>query len=155
MRRRQGDGGSYSLAVARRLPVGVEGVAASDARQNYHHGASGEPSSCASGRVVHRSPGRWLGSSQERAGLYAGVSCVDVQEGSVRWLDVCGPPGSGKSTLCDPLWGPHQVSIENRLPPAECHDFLNEVARLFYLIRSHPSLGAAIRMNNRSIRKIT
>ena len=72
----------------------------------------------------------------------------------MRWVDVCGPPGSGKSTLCDALWGPHSVQIENKLPPAQWHDFCNEITRLFYLIRPHWSFKAALRMNNRSIRKI-
>lgn len=72
----------------------------------------------------------------------------------MRWVDLCGPPGSGKSTLADPLWGPHQIPIENRLPPAQWHDFLNEVTRLFHLIRKHRTFGAAVRMNNRSVRKV-
>ncbi len=72
----------------------------------------------------------------------------------MNWLDVCGPPGSGKSTLCDPLWSPHELSIENRLPPIEWHDFLNEITRLFLLIQKHWSFVPAVRMNNRSIRKI-
>jgi hypothetical protein len=40
------------------------------------------------------------------------------------------------------------------LPPASFHDFLNEVTRLFHLIRKHPSFVAAVRMNRRSIRKM-
>ena len=72
----------------------------------------------------------------------------------MHWLDVAGAPGSGKSTACDALWGPHELPIENRLPPSGWHDFLNEVSRLFWLIQKHPSFQAAIRMNNRSIRKI-
>lgn len=72
----------------------------------------------------------------------------------MHWVDVCGSPGAGKSTLCDSLWGPHELPIENILPPAQWHDFLNEISRLFYLIRDHWSFQAAIRMNNRSIRKI-
>lgn len=72
----------------------------------------------------------------------------------MNWLDVAGPPGSGKSTLCDYFWGPHALPIENRLPPLAWHDFINEIGRLFYLIRKHPTLDAAVRMNNRSIRKI-
>lgn len=72
----------------------------------------------------------------------------------MKWLDVCGPPGSGKSTLCDPIWGPHDLPIEDKLPPAKWHDFLNEITRLFHLIGQHPTLPAAIRMNNRSVRKI-
>ena len=72
----------------------------------------------------------------------------------MNWVDVCGPPGSGKSTLADPLWGPHTLPIENKLPPDAWTDFLNEMTRLFHLIRKHPSFPAAIRMNNRSIRKM-
>ena len=72
----------------------------------------------------------------------------------MRWVDVCGPPGSGKSTLCDPIYGPHAIQIEGGLPPEQWHDFCNEITRLFYLIRKHPTFDAAVRMNNRSIRKI-
>lgn len=72
----------------------------------------------------------------------------------MRWVDVCGAPGAGKSTLCDPLWGPHELPIDNRLPPAKWHDFLNEITRLFHLIRGHWSFHPAIRMNNRSVRKM-
>ncbi len=72
----------------------------------------------------------------------------------MNWLDVCGPPGSGKSTLCDPLWGPHELTIRDELPPARWHDFLNEIIRLFLIIRQHPTFDAAVRMNNRSLRKI-
>jgi len=73
----------------------------------------------------------------------------------MKWVDVCGPPGAGKSTLCDPIWGPHELAIDNKLPPRQWHDFLNEITRLFILIREHPSYVAAVRMNNRSIRKIS
>ena len=73
----------------------------------------------------------------------------------MKWVDVAGPPGSGKSTLCDPLWGPHELPIQNRLPPLEWHDFLNEITRLFLMIRGHWSYTAAVRMNNRSIRKMS
>ena len=72
----------------------------------------------------------------------------------MQWLDVCGAPGSGKSTLCDPLWGPHELPIERRLPPAMWHDFLNEITRLLCIVRPHPTFQAALRMNNRSIRKM-
>lgn len=72
----------------------------------------------------------------------------------MKWVDVCGPPGSGKSTLCDPLWGPHDVDIMTQYPPVEWHEFINEISRLFYLIRGIESFNDAIRMNNRSIMKI-
>jgi len=35
----------------------------------------------------------------------------------MHWIDLCGPPGSGKSTLADPIYGPHSIQIEGRLPP--------------------------------------
>ena len=72
----------------------------------------------------------------------------------MNWLDVAGPPGSGKSTLADPLWGPHAIPIEDRLPPASWAPFLEEIGRLFGLIEKHPTLDAAHRMVNRSVRKI-
>lgn len=72
----------------------------------------------------------------------------------VNWLDVSGPPGVGKSTLCDPIWGPHDIPIKDTLPPAEWHDFLNEVTRLMGLVREHPTFTAAVRMNRRSVRKM-
>lgn len=71
------------------------------------------------------------------------------------WTDLAGPPGSGKSTLADPIFGPHELAIEaHRLPPAEWHDFLNEITRLLHLIKKHPTFPAAIRMTNRSVRKM-
>lgn len=72
----------------------------------------------------------------------------------MNWVDVAGPPGSGKSTLADALWGPHAVQIEDRLPPRDWLDWLNEVTRLFHLIKPHPTFSAAIRMTNRSVRKM-
>ena len=65
-----------------------------------------------------------------------------------------GPPGAGKSSIADKLWGPNVVQIEDRLPPGQWHDFLNEIMRLFIIIQHHKSIEAAIRMNNRSLRKI-
>lgn len=71
------------------------------------------------------------------------------------WVDVCGFPGSGKSTICDPIWGPHDIDIDDALPPEAWHDFLNEITRLFHLIEKHPTFPAAIRMVNRSVRKMS
>lgn len=72
----------------------------------------------------------------------------------MRWIDLAGPPGSGKSTLADPIWGPHELPIEDRAPPEEWERFVRETTRLFYLIASHPTFEAAVRMNNRSFRKM-
>jgi hypothetical protein len=72
----------------------------------------------------------------------------------MRWLDVCGPPGSGKSTICDSFWGPHALEIEDRLPPQSWQPFLDEIDRLFTLIAPHSTFPAAVRMVNRSVRKV-
>ncbi len=72
----------------------------------------------------------------------------------MNWLDVAGPPGVGKSTLCDPIWGPHDIEIKDIPPPVEWHDFCNEVTRLLGLVKEHPTFQAAVRMNRRSIRKM-
>lgn len=72
----------------------------------------------------------------------------------MQWLDVCGAPGAGKSTLCDPIYGPHDIEFGDAKPPAEWHDFLNEVTRLLGLVREHQSFVPAVRMNRRSVRKM-
>jgi len=72
----------------------------------------------------------------------------------MQWLDVAGPPGVGKSTICDPLWAPHDIPIKDIDLPVEWHDFANEVTRLLGLVRDHPSFVAAVRMNRRSMRKM-
>ena len=72
------------------------------------------------------------------------------------WLDVAGAPGSGKSTLCDPLWGPHDIDFSgvtevdpDWLPFVEvCGELLNEV-------KDHPTIEAMVRMLRRSLRKIS
>lgn len=70
------------------------------------------------------------------------------------FCDVSGSPGSGKSTLCDAFWGPHALEINNDLPPLSWQPFINEVTKLFAIIEPHPTIEAAIRMNNRSFRKM-
>jgi hypothetical protein len=72
----------------------------------------------------------------------------------MNFLDLCGPPGSGKSTLADAFWSPHALQIDESLPPASWQPFIDEITRLFGVIKDHPTLEAAIRMNNRSIRKV-
>lgn len=72
----------------------------------------------------------------------------------MNWLDVAGAPGSGKSTICDPLWGPRDIDFTDSRPPEEWHDFLNELTRLFGLIERHPDFVGAVRMTRRTVRKM-
>jgi hypothetical protein len=72
----------------------------------------------------------------------------------VRWLDVAGPPGCGKSTLCYPVWGDKSVTWDGHLPPAYWQPFLDEMTTLMLLVRDHPSFEAVLRMNDRSAKKM-
>ncbi len=72
----------------------------------------------------------------------------------MNYVDVTGPPGVGKSTLCDPIWGHRAVGWDGKLPPAHWRQFLDEMTNLFILIENHWSFIPAIRMNNRSARKM-
>lgn len=73
----------------------------------------------------------------------------------MNFLDVCGPPGSGKSTLCDPIWGPHAIDFEgvNQFHPTWA-PYLKVCERLMREVRDHPSYDAMGRMLWRSLRKI-
>lgn len=72
----------------------------------------------------------------------------------MRWIDVAGPPGCGKSTLCYPIWGDRSVTWNGQLPPAYWRPFLDEITTLCGLVADHPSLGAVLRMNDRSAKKM-
>lgn len=73
---------------------------------------------------------------------------------TLQWVDVAGPPGVGKSTICDPLWTPHAFRPKDDLPLADWQSFLDEITRLLGLIRDHWSFVPAVRMNRRSVRKM-
>ena len=83
----------------------------------------------------------------------------------MNWLDVAGPPGSGKSTICYPLWGDKEVVSDGFPPPAEWLDFIDEIGRLLRIVWERtlfvPELGRSIdlhlpaaRMNARSLHKM-
>lgn len=73
----------------------------------------------------------------------------------MRWLDVTGIPGVGKSTICDPLWHSQRRFDDGLLPPASWQPFIDEMTKLFVLIRGHWSFVPAVRMNQRSGRKMS
>jgi hypothetical protein len=73
----------------------------------------------------------------------------------MRWLDVAGPPGCGKSTLCYPVWGDKSVGWDGKLPQAYWKPYLDETTVLMRLVMDHPSIEAVIRMNDRSAKKMS
>jgi len=72
----------------------------------------------------------------------------------MRWIDLAGPPGVGKSTLTDWLWPPRGIPWDEKPYPEEWSDFLKVTARLLKKIQHHPSIGACRSMIQRSFRKI-
>jgi hypothetical protein len=78
----------------------------------------------------------------------------------VNFVDVCGTPGVGKSTLCDHFHHHRWPDWDGLPPPKEWKDFLAEVNRLVALVKDHkncfgqPTLQAVIRMNERSLKKM-
>lgn len=74
--------------------------------------------------------------------------------GRVKWLDVFGPPGVGKSTLCYSIWKDKEVTWDGKMPPASWAAFCDVTTELMRLVWDHPTINAVIRMNNRSFRKM-
>jgi hypothetical protein len=73
----------------------------------------------------------------------------------MRWVDCAGPPGCGKSTLCYAVWGDKSVGWDGKHPPAYWKPFLDEIGSLMHLVKDHPSIDAVLRMNDRSIKKMS
>lgn len=72
----------------------------------------------------------------------------------MHWVDVTGCPGSGKSTLCYPVWADKSVTWDGGPMPDEWRPFLNEIGKLFRLVDDHPSYQAVLRMNDRTAKKM-
>lgn len=72
----------------------------------------------------------------------------------MRWLDVAGCPGAGKSELCYAVWGDREVGWDGKLPPAYWKQFTDEITSLCELVQDHPTFEAVIRMNDRSAKKM-
>ncbi len=73
----------------------------------------------------------------------------------MRFVDLCGAPGSGKSTISYPIWQDKSVGWDGKLPPAYWKPFLDEVTNLMRLVRDHESFVAVVRMNDRSAKKMS
>jgi hypothetical protein len=72
----------------------------------------------------------------------------------MRSVDVSGCPGSGKSSICYPIWGDRSVGWDGLQPPSYWKPFLTELEVLAGLIGDHPSIEAVHRMCARSIGKM-
>lgn len=72
----------------------------------------------------------------------------------MKWVDVAGPPGAGKSALCYPIWRDKSVTWDGSRPPASWKLFLEEMTHLMELVKDHPSITAVLRMNDRSAKKM-
>lgn len=73
----------------------------------------------------------------------------------MKFVDVSGAPGCGKSTLCYPIWGDKSVIWDGLPPPASWKPFLDEMTRLMFLVDDHPTFEAVLRMNDRSLKKMS
>lgn len=72
----------------------------------------------------------------------------------MRWVDVAGPPGVGKSTLMDELWPPRCIVWDEKPHPEEWSKFLMVTNRLLKKIQRHPSFNPCKSMIQRSFKKI-
>lgn len=70
------------------------------------------------------------------------------------WVDVSGPPGTGKSTICYHLWADKSVGWDGYLPPAHWKQFSDEMTSLCHIVKDHGTLEAVLRMNERSSKKM-
>lgn len=74
----------------------------------------------------------------------------------MRWIDVCGPPGSGKSTLCDHIWHPHAIRWTDAGlgVPKEWDELLAVCDQLLEELKDHPTYHLLLGMTKRSLRKM-
>ena len=73
----------------------------------------------------------------------------------MRWIDVFGPPGVGKSTLCDHLWAPHAIEWQSVTGfPGEWDEFIDYTGWLMDRVKDHPSFNLVLGMVNRSFKKM-
>jgi hypothetical protein len=72
----------------------------------------------------------------------------------MKWLDIAGAPGSGKSTLVDGLWPPRCIPVRQDPEPLSWHSFLNCTRLLLKQVENHPSFPACQSMVKRSFAKM-
>lgn len=72
----------------------------------------------------------------------------------MNWLDVCGPPAVGKSTLLDDLWPPRGIPYDGGGYPGEWQEFLSVAWRLLGEVADHPTHHKCASMMKRSFQKM-
>lgn len=73
----------------------------------------------------------------------------------MRFIDVFGPPGVGKSTVCDHFFHPHAITWQwVKEFPAEWQTFLDECEKLMEAVKDHPTAHLCRGMVDRSLRKM-
>lgn len=73
----------------------------------------------------------------------------------MKFIDVMGPPGVGKSALCDDLWSPHAIDWRGVTDfPQEWGPFLLRVDSLLHKVARHWSFDACLGMVRRSLCKM-
>lgn len=72
----------------------------------------------------------------------------------MHFLDVCGPPGVGKSALCDEAWPANSIHWDGQPWPFEWQDFATCAYSLLDQARHHPSHAAIKSLMARSLRKM-
>lgn len=73
----------------------------------------------------------------------------------MRWLEISGPPGSGKSTIADAEWPPRAIRGDSDPYPQEWSEFLDCTERLLVKIRAHPTFARCRSMVTRAFRKMS
>jgi hypothetical protein len=72
----------------------------------------------------------------------------------MRWIDVCGAPGSGKSTLCDHIWHPHSIRWSGEPLPHQWDAWWGVSLELLEALKDHPTYPLLHGMTWRSLRKM-
>ena len=72
----------------------------------------------------------------------------------MRWVDVAGAPGSGKSSLCDHLWPPHCIATAAQTWPEEWLEFWRVTVGLLDELQDHETFYLLKGMTSRSFNKM-
>jgi len=72
----------------------------------------------------------------------------------MRYIEICGSPGSGKSTLIDYKYPPDAIKYDNSAAPLEWKQFLDYCQECIKLMEHHKTFSVGKSLVNRSIKKM-